>query len=253
MKVYFLNREQFHKGDTTTALRFVLDLVEKDKDIKTITLLVLQNQQYGWYLGEVGFTTKHFKNHIASVNGRGVQLHTVKTYKPNYVYEGHPQSELLIAVGVPPKHLEQFEDYSNIKYWIIVPWLMQECEEWLSIYEAEDIETGKKVALPEPADERITNAIDWLKATSYPNEGYHHPLDEERLHQMANAIKKYKVPFSYASTVRSAMEHGLIPSAARNTAEAFFRAQTRLFTSKYDAPNYEFLKEMMETKHESIY
>lgn len=252
MKVYYLNRTQFQKGDTISALRFALNLANKDKDIKTITLLVLQHQQYEWFLGEVGFTSQHFKNHVARVDGRGVQLHTVKTYHPDYVFAGHPQSELLIAVGVPPKHLEQFEDFSNIKYWVIVPWLMQECEEWLSIFEAEDIATGKKVALPEPADDRIANAIDWLKATSYPNEGYHHPLDEERLHQMANAIKKYKVPFSYASTMRCALEHRLIPSAARNTAEAFFRAQGRLFASKYDAPNYEFLKEMMDKKHESI-
>ena len=252
MKVYYLNREQFQKGDTIKALRFALNLAVQDKDINTITLLVLQHQQYEWFLGEVGFTSKHFKNHVASVNGRGVQLHTVKTYRPSYVFEGHPQSELLIAVGVPPKHLEQFEDFSNIKYWVIVPWLMQECEEWLSIYEAEDIDTGEKVVLPAPADERIANAIDWLKATSYPNEGYHHPSDEERLHHMANAIKKYKVPFSYASTMRCALEHGLIPSAARNTAEAFFRAQARLFASKYDAPDYDWYKKMMETKHESL-
>lgn len=250
MKVYYLNREQFKRGDTITSLKFALNLAEQDNDVKTITMLVLQHQQYEWFLGEVGFTPQHFKNHAARINGRNVQLHTVKTYHPEYQFMGHPQSELLIAVGVPPKHLEQFEDYSNIKYWVIVPWVLKECSEWLSIYGAEDLETSETVALPTPVDEKIANAIDWLKATSFPNEGYHHPSDEERLHHMANAIKKFKVPFNYASTMRCALEHGLIPSAARKTAETFFRAQTRTFVSKYDKPDYTFLKQMMDTKHE---
>lgn len=249
MKVYYLNREQFKPGDVKKSLRFAIDLAEQDKDIETITLLVLQNQQYEWFLGEIGLSSRQFKSHVARIEGRGVQLHTVKTYHPSYVFEGQPQSELLIVVGVPPKHIEQFEDFSNIKYWVVVPWMMNECSEWLSIFEAEDMETGERIAPPTSADDRIGNAIDWLKATSYPNEGYHNPLDKENLHHMANAIRKFNVPFNYASTMRCALNHGLIPSAARNTAEAFNRAQIRLFSSKYDKPDYSFLKRMMETQH----
>lgn len=250
MKVYYLNRERFEKGDTTTALRFALRLAKEDKGIDTITLLVLQQHQYEPFLGEIGFKPIHFKNHVANVAGYKVQIHTVKTYSPDYQFQGHPQSEILIAIGVPPKDLERFEDFSNIKYWIIVPWLMNENKEWLSIFEAEDIESGKCVDAPQPADDRIVNAIGWLRETSYPNEGYHHPLDEDRLHQMSNAITHYKVPFNYASTVYCGLHNGLIPSAARNTAETFLRAQGRAFAIKYNHYDLGFLKNMMETNHD---
>lgn len=250
MKVYYLNREKFTKGDSTTALKFALGLAKKDKDINTITFLVYQAMQYDDFLGEIGFSKQHYSTHSARMGNYKVQVHTVKTYKPDYQFAGHPQSELLIAVGVPPKELVRFEDYSNINYWVIVPWLLEENKEWLSIFEATDLETGGAIASPELGDDRIGNAIDWLKATSYPNEGYRHPLDEDRLHQMSNAIKHYKVPFSYASAVKCGLEHGLIPSAARKTADAFQRAQSRAFAINYSDYGKSFLKEMMETKHD---
>ena len=250
MKVFYLNRNRFTKGDTTKALKFALNLAKKDEGIDTITLLVLQQQQYEPFLSEIGLKPIHYKNHMVKIADYKLQIHTVKTFNPDYQIQGHPQSEILVAVGVPPKELIRFEDFSNIKYWIIVPWLMKENEEWLSIFEAEDIETGQPLAAPNAADERIVNAIGWLRETSYPNEGYHHPTDEDQLHQMANAIKYYKVPFDYASTVYSALHHGLIPSAARNTAEAFMRAQSRAFDVKRDHYDLSFLKEMMETDHD---
>lgn len=250
MKVFYLNRVRFAKGDTTTALKYAFGLAKQDKGIDTITLLVLQQQQYDPFLSEISFKPIHYKNHVANIAGYKIQIHTVKTYNPNYQFQGHPQSEILIAVGVPPKDLIRFEDFSNIKYWIIVPWLIEENAEWLSIFEAEDLETGQCIAAPNASDERIVNAIGWLRETSYPNEGYHNPLDEDRLHQMANAINHYKIPFDYASTVYCGLHHGLIPSAARNTAEAFLMAQRRAFAIKYNDYGKAFLKEMMETSHD---
>lgn len=244
MKVYYLNHEKFQSGDTITALQCAFDLAKNDKSIDTITLLVYQQNQYVPFLYELGFKPMHYKNHIALIEGYQVQIHTVKTYHPSYQFACHPQSEILVAVGVPPKHLEKFEDYSNIKYWVFVPWLMDESREWLSIFEAEDIETGQTKIPPAAADARIVEAIKWLNNTSYPNEGYHNPLDEDRLHQVANAIKRYKVPFNYASTVYSALHQGQIPSAARNTAEAFLRAQTRAFNVQYGSYDFSFLKSL---------
>lgn len=242
MKVYYLNHIQFQTGDTLKALQFALNLAKHDKGIDTITLLVYQQHQYEPFLSEVGFKPVNYKNHMANIEGYKVQIHTVKTYQPTYQFANHPQSEILVAIGVPPKELQQFEDYSNIKYWIIAPWLMTENQEWLSIFEAENIETGETVAPPAAADERVLKAIEWLNDTSYPNEGYHHPLDEDRLHQVANAIKHYKIPFNYASTVYCALRNGQIPSAARNTAEAFMRAQKHAFARKYSAYDMSFLK-----------
>ena len=76
-------------------------------------------------------------------------------------------------------------------------------------------------------------------------------MDSMRLHQMANALKKYHVPVDYAATVYSGLHNGLIPSAARKTADAFVRAQSRLFAVERDT-DYALLKQMMEENHENM-
>ena len=68
---------------------------------------------------------------------------------------------------------------------------------------------------------------------------------------MANALKKYHVPVDYASTVYCGIHNGLISSSARKTADAFVRAQSRLFAVSKDT-NYASLKQMMEEHHEDI-
>ena len=235
-KLYYLNRQQFKAGDIKAAFRFALGLCKQDSNIDTITLLVPQANQYDILTSELGIATKYCTKHIVPNDFKKcVQVHTLKTYNPSLQFAGREDCELLIAIMVDPKELEKFEYKSRVKYWIIVPWLMDNIlREYLSIFEAEDIETGMCIPAPIEPDERIINAIGWLRETSYPNEGYHHPLDENRLHQMANAIKHYKVPFDYAATVYACLRHGLIPSAARNTAEAFMRAQSRAFAIKYN-------------------
>ena len=250
MQLHYLNHEHFQSGDTKLATRYASKLMQGDSALKIVTFLVYTQQQYEPFLGEMGFKPNDYKAHGYALKDGRLQIHTVKTYNPDYLFAGREPSEILIAVGVPPAELMRYEDKSNIAHCIIVPWTLDENREFLSIYEAQNIETGDCYPKPEEADARIGNAIDWLKATSYPNEGYHHPLDEDRLHQMSNAIKHYKIPFNYASTVRCGLDHGLIPSAARKTADAFQRAQTRAFAIKYNDYGKTFLKEMMETSHE---
>lgn len=250
MQVHYLNHERFQEGDTRLATRYAAKLMKEDNALKVVTFLVLSQHQYDPFLGEMGFTVKELKAHGCAYRDGRMQIHTVKTYNPDYLFSGRKPSEILIAVGVPPEELIRFEEKSNIAHCIIVPWTLEENREFLSIYEAQDIETGECCPKPVDADDRIVNAIGWLKATSYPNEGYHHPLDEGRLHQMANAIKYYKVPFDYTSTVYAGLHNGLIPSAARKTAEAFMRAQSRAFAVKYNQYDLAFLKEMMETNHD---
>lgn len=252
MQVHFLNHDYFKTGDTKLATQYALKLMRKDGALKIVTFLVYSRQQYEPFLSEMGFTPNDYKNHGYPLKDGKLQIHTVKTYNPDYLFSGREPSEILIAVGVPPMELLRYEDKRNIAHCIIVPWTFEENKEFLSIYEASDIETGECYPKPVDADDRIVNAIGWLKATSYPNEGYHHELDENRLHQMANAIKHYKVPFDYASTVYAGLHNGLIPSAARKTAEAFMKAQERKFSIKYDNYSLPFLKKMMETNHNDM-
>lgn len=250
MRVHYLNHEQFNVGDTKLATKYAAKLMKEHPELKIVTFLVYTKSQYGPFLGEMNFSAQDFQNHGYGLNDGRLQIHTVKTYQPDYLFAGFEPSEILIAVCVPPSELFRFEDKSNIAHCIVVPWTLEENKEFLSIYEAVDIETGESYPKPADADERIVNAICWLRDTSFPNEGYHHPLDEDRLHQMANAIKHYKVPFNYASTVYCALHHGLIPSAARITADAFSKAQERAFSIRNDRYDLSFLKEMMETIHD---
>lgn len=251
MQVHYLNHYHFKEGDTKLATRYAVQLMKEDKALKTLTYLVLSQHQYDPFLGEMGFSAKEIKAHGCPFKDGKIQIHTVKTYDPDYLFAGREPSEILIAVGVPPEVLIRYEDKSDIAHCIIVPWTLEENREFLAIYEAVDIETGSTCPKPEEADVRIVNAIVWLKRTSYPNEGYHHPNDSMRLHQMSNALKKYHVPVDYAATMYCGLHNGLIPSAARKTAEAFVRAQSRLFAVERDT-NYAFLKQMMEENHEDI-
>ena len=229
MQVHYINHEQFQKGDTRLAANYAKNLIKANPVLNIVTFLVYTQAQYIPFLEEMGFTPRDYKNHgYVRKNGR-LQIHTVKTYNPDYLFAGHQASEILIAVGVPPKELIQFEDRGNIAHCIIVPWTLEENREFLSIYEAEDIEVGEKYPKPQATDARIVKAIDWLKQFSYPIAGYHHYNDKMRLHQIANALKKYQVPVDYASVVYCGMHNGLYPSAARKTADAFVRAQIRLF------------------------
>lgn len=88
-------------------------------------------------------------------------------------------------------------DKSRVKYWIIVPWLMDENRSFLEVHKAVDIETGMALEVNCELDDRVKHAIEWLKSTSYPNECFLHPNDEERLKQMSNALSYYDVPLTY--------------------------------------------------------
>ena len=49
MKVYYLNRERFSKGDTKIAFEFAKKLILKNPNLKILTFLVYQQRQYEAY------------------------------------------------------------------------------------------------------------------------------------------------------------------------------------------------------------
>ena len=46
MKVYYLNRERFSKGDTKIAFEFAKKLILENPNLKILTFLVYQQRQY---------------------------------------------------------------------------------------------------------------------------------------------------------------------------------------------------------------
>lgn len=245
--VYYINHTSFNDGDIYKAMQFALNLCKEDSNLKVLTFLVYSTSQYDSFLGELAFTKAQILNHGFKAQNLEVKIRTIKTYDPDYLFVGNNPSEILVAVGLASKDLEKFEDYTDIAHVIIVPWQIKELEQFLSIHEAIDIDTFEQCQKPADVDVRVQNAINWLKATSYPNEGYGHPFDSNRLKQMSNALKLQHVHIDYASVVYCAMNAGLIPSAARKTAESFVKAQSRLFKVDKDT-DYNHLTKMMNVK-----
>lgn len=245
--VYYINHTSFKDGDTTKAVQFALDLFRSDANLKILTNLVYTTAQFDHFLGELKFTKAQIRDCGFETPNCKVQIRTLKTYDPKCLFAGNEPSEVLVAVGLTSQDLEKFEDFTDIAHVIVVPWQINEVSQFLSIHEATDIDTYEKYQKPNDVDVRVKNAINWLKATSYPNEGYGHPNDANRLKQMSNALKIQNVSLDYASVVYCAINNGLIPSAARKTAELFVKAQSRLFVVDRDT-NYDHLTKMMNTE-----
>ena len=244
-KLYYLSHKQFHDGDLKAAFKFAMELCKKDSNIDTITLLVPQVSNYDIITRELKIATKECKSHIIPNSSKiRLQVHTVKTYHPTYQFAGCKNCELLIAIIVNPKDLEKFIDCSRVKYWIIVPWMLSENKSFFEVHEAIDIETGDSVSMNYKLDDRVRNAIEWLKVTSYPNSCFHHPNDITRLKQMSNALSHYKVPLSYDAIVNYCINDGIIYDAAKMIAEHFTKAQRYRFPVRNN--EYLFMKSMME-------
>lgn len=246
-QLYYLNRQQFTSGDVKLAWEFVNKLLIEDKNIDTVSLLVLSANQYEPFVTkELRIPLKECKQHVVPNSlGIRIQVHTVKTYKPGYTFEGHEEYELLLAIGVPPKDLEQFTDKSRVKYWVIVPWQMEENEAFLKLHEGIDIESGIAIKADFFLDSRVCHAIEWLKSTSFPNSGFVNDNDHRRLKQMSNALSHFGVKLDHDAVLHYCINNGIWDNdGANKIADYFTRAQSQRFSVGRD--DYDFLKEMME-------
>lgn len=242
---YYINHERFQKGDSRKAFNFAVSLCKEDRNIDTINVLVYQAHQYDPFISELGITPQQFRKHEMPNPSRiKVYVHTVRTFKPGYLFADHEDCEVLIAIGVPPKDLERFVDASRLQYWIIVPWILSENNSFLAIHEAIDIDTNESVVIEKEIDDRLKGAINWLYVTSYPNQGFVHPCDEDRLKQMANALAHYSVDFDGDALIHYCIHNGIVESSAIKIAEYFRRAQQRKFNTR-ERTNYRFMKQMM--------
>ena len=247
MKMYYINHTVFQKGDVKQAWIFASQLLEQFEYIDTITFLVYQSQQYESFIqSELGISVKQCKEHIyPNKIGRKIQIHTIRTYSPDYICGNEKGRELLIAIGVPTKHIIPFLDKSRIEFSIIVPWLLNENAQLLRIFNAIDIETKTSCSILCDLDERVKHAVEWIKNTCNPNERFIHPLDEDGLKQMANTLSHYKVQFDYESVVRYGVLRNILPSSAFQIADYFAKAKNRRFATM-DKIDYKFMKKQIE-------
>ena len=245
MEFYYLNHEHYLCGDVREAFNCAIDYIKKNHSIKKMTFLVSTKSQFEFLDGL--FTPQQLKAGSFKCGSYLVQVKTVRTYEPDYCYEGNEPAELLMSIAVSPADLAKFEDKSDIKACFIVPWTLEENLDFLKVRDAKNMETGEPIAANDEIDERVVNAINWLKAVAYPNDGYNHPNDIDKLHDMANALSHYHVPLDMVSVERCSRKLGLFPSSAHKTAEAFVEAQNRKLRVTHSM-GLAHLKKMMEGK-----
>ena len=247
MRMYYINHNVFQKGDVKKAWIFASQLLNQYSYIDTVTFLVYQSQQYESFIQEeLGISVKQCKEHICPNKlGKKIQIHTIRSYSPDYILSNERGRELLIVIGVPTKYLIDFLDKSRVEFWIVVPWQLEENAQLIRIFNAINIDTNEPIQSSYDLDERVQHAIEWLKNTSYPNEGFSHSYDEDNLKKMANALAHYKVPFEYEAVVSYCIRHNIIATSAFLIAEYFSKAKHRKFATM-DKTDYKFMKKMME-------
>ena len=245
MEFYYLNHEHYLSGDVRKAFDCAIDYMGKNRSIEKMTFLVSTKSQFDFLDGLL--SPQQLKAGSFNCGNYLVQVKTVRTYEPDFCFESKDPSELLMAVAVSPADLAKFEEKTDVKACFIVPWTLDEYLDFLKVRDAKDMETGEPIEEEDDIDNRVVNAINWLKALAYPNDGYNHPNDIDKLHDMANALSHYHVPLDMFSVECCARNLGLLPSSAHKTAEVFVEAQKRKLRVTHSM-GLAHLKKMMEEK-----
>ena len=133
----------------------------------------------------------------------------------------------------------------------MAPYNLPSLDSWLKVHSAVNVETGEELIMNESLDSRVINGIEWLWATSYPNEGFNHPLDLNRLKCMANALAANNVPLGFYPILHYCITHNINHDGGRKIADHFVKAQVKKFKTDGNYP-ISFLNEMMNTKHKRI-
>ena len=231
MKVYYKNSEGYNPQGVISAVRKAYAMAKNDPEIKRITLLVGVASQYS-ILEPLQIDKNSLANGGFVLDNISFQIRTLKTYHPQYLFEGRKPSEIVVPLYVPAKDLYPFEDFSDIAYWMVIPWLKSEMTSFLSIHEAIDIESGESYPSLGDVDGRIANGIDYLRDNAYPNQGFINESDEDSLKNVANTLRKLRIPFNYDQVVYYCHEQGFLWRNARKVADYFMAAQTRILKTR---------------------
>ncbi|MCD7849299.1 MAG: hypothetical protein LUH63_05895 [Parabacteroides sp.] len=162
------------------------------------------------------------KQGAISLEGIVFKFDTIKTFSPVH----GEKRDIVIIVGISPLEIRKFEDEYKIKYFVYVPWNIEECISWLRAHSATEILSQKKLEPHNPIDKKVEKAIDWLKGTSFPNEGFHHPLDEDRLKSVSNALHELNISIEAESIMKYCHENGILYKAAYKMIDFFQKAKT---------------------------
>lgn len=221
-KYFFTENEAVNDSNCARALNFAIQLKKSDSEVGRIVVMIATKNQLP--ILEAFFPDG--SGHI-NVNGFEIPVVTLRTYRPFTVSVGG--KDILITLRLDPDQFAKFEDKFSIKYLIHIPWDMSISGEWIRSHNAVDINTGTSAQITVEIDPWVKGAIGWLKATSFPNSGFHHPLDENRLKVAANALKSLKAKIERESIIAYCLSLSIKMESAMKIVDYFNRAQTRAF------------------------
>lgn len=242
-KVFYLNSDIF----TSTGLaKAMLKSIKLATEEKLPVVIVVPTTSQLTLLNKI-FPKDSLKNKCFYDSKYNITFHfyTFKTYSASYL-----KQHVFVPICLSEKELVKFEDDWNACYWVIVPSVKNSLCSWLKVNKAQDLATNEIIHNDFCLDEKVQNAIGWLKATSYPNEGFHHPLDLNRLKCMANAVNSCNLSFNYDSVLYYCLNNGINHDGGRKIAEYFTKAAQRKFKTDGNYPLL-FLKEMMNESHKN--
>ena len=245
-ETYFVNTKQYDHNCLKSVISKAISIAKADEEVGQIIIVVPTKTQFG--LLESVFSEKVISGRCYHVTGAniGVRFETVKTLSPYLSCKA-----VFVALCLSQKDLIKYEDEWSFRYWIVVPWHYSELESWLKVHSAIDVATNIPIEANYSVDEKIQNAIGWLKATSYPNEGFIHPLDLNRLKSMSNAIAQSGIIADYDAVLHYCLNHGIWHKGGRRIAEYFVNAQTKKFKTDGNY-SFKFLVDMMNEKHRDL-
>ncbi len=242
----FIENEAVDDNNYIQALKFAIQLKKEDPEVGRIVILLDTKSQYS-LLNPFFPSRRHDNSGRVMVDGVNIPVFTLRTYQPYTV--SMTGKDLLVTIGLDPDQFAKFEDEHEIKYIIHIPWSMQYSNEWIKSHNAIDILTGKASESDVQIDPWVKGAIDWLEVTSYPNKGFHHPNDADRLKVAANALAKLKAQINREAIVTYCLSINLNMEAADKMYEHFNRAQARKFSTSRDY-SIAFLKEQWMAKRD---
>ena len=242
-EVYYVNAKQYDNYCLKSAISKAFSISKTDEEVEQIIIVVSTKKQFS--LLDSVFPEKVINGKCYHVTGTnlGFRFETVKTLSPYLSCKA-----VFVPLCLSQKDLIKYEDEWSFRYWIVVSWHYSELEPWLKVHSAIDVATNKPIEANFSVDEKIQNAIGWLKATSYPNEGFIHPLDLNRLKCMSNAIAQSKLVADYDAILHYCLNNGIWHKGGRKIAEYFVKAQTKKFKTDGNYP-FKFLVDMMNEKH----
>lgn len=203
-----------HNPFTPKDIEKVLDLAAKlyaeSNGAIEVCLYLMDKDRY-FVLDGVNCLSVDKQSGVFQFNGTHHLRGTVYTYKklPTAL-----NPIIVIAVCVTDRELAKLDNNANIKAVLVVPDSVADCEHWLTLHNATNLEDGQLLGGAPTVSTIVRRAIGWLISEKRP---IHH-LDKMHIksyiESVANVVNRQNGVCAYDDVVRHCIERGLFMKEA---------------------------------------